>query len=213
MTPWLEQLRTWIPGAGLLAWAYAASALFGYLVGSVNPAAIIARLRGTDLSGGSGNPGATNAGRLMGWRVGLLVALLDILKGYLPVVLVAYVAGPGPARVAGLLAVVGHTTSPWLHGRGGKGVATAMGAVLAVAPVWALPVLAVFGLVVAITRNVGLASVCGAIALVPAAVLISHDPVDTGFALALAAIICARHLANLRRIVASLRGREGIPRG
>ncbi|HEY7858008.1 MAG TPA: glycerol-3-phosphate acyltransferase [Candidatus Nanopelagicales bacterium] len=213
MTPWLQQLRTLIPDVGLFIWVYAASALFGYLVGSVNPAAIIAHVRGTDLSGGSGNPGATNAGRLMGWRVGVLVGLLDVLKGFLPVVLVEYVAGGGPARVAGLLAVIGHISSPWLRGRGGKGVATAMGVVLAVRPIWALPELAVFGLVVAVTRNVGLASVCSAIALVPVAIVFSHDLVDVGFAVALALIICVRHSANLRRILRSVRGRQGIPKG
>ena len=213
MTPWLDQLREVIPDVALLVWVYAAAALFGYIVGSINPAAIIARIRGADLRGtGSGNPGATNAGRVMGWKVGVLVGSLDLLKGYLPVILVALVAGDGPARVAGLLAVIGHITSPWLRGRGGKGVATALGAILAVRPVWALPVLAVFGVVVGLTRNVGLASVCGALALVPAALLFRYDNVDLLFAVALAGIICVRHSRNLRQIVDALRGRQGIPR-
>ena len=197
----------------LLVWVYAAVALFGYIVGSINPAAIIARIRGADLRGtGSGNPGATNAGRVMGWKVGVLVRVARPAQG-LP-------AGDpgggrglyGPARVAGLLAVIGHITSPLLRGRGGKGVATALGAILAVRPVWALPVLAVFGVVVGLTRNVGLASVCGALALVPAALLFRYDNVDLLFAVALAGIICVRHSRNLRQIVDALRGRQGIPR-
>ena len=77
---------------------------------------------------------------------------------------------------------------------------------------WALPVLAVFGVVVGLTRNVGLASVCGALALVPAALLFRYDNVDLLFAVALAGIICVRHSRNLRQIVDALRGRQGIPR-
>jgi glycerol-3-phosphate acyltransferase PlsY len=148
----------------------------------------------------------------MGWRVGVVVGLLDVAKWYLPVVLVAVVAGDGPARLAGLMTVVGHITSPWLHGRGGKGVATALGAILAVRPLWALPVLLVFGIVVALTRNVGLASVCGAIALVPAALVLHYDNLDLVFAVALAVIICSRHWRNLRDIARALVGRRGIPR-
>ena len=210
MTPWLDQLREVIPDVALLVWVVCRRSPLRLHRGSINPAAIIARIRGADLRGtGSGNPGATNAGRVMGWKVGVLVGSLDLLKGYLPVILVAVVAGDGPARVAGLLAVIGHITSPWLRGRGGKGVATALGAILAVRPVWALPVLAVFGVVVGLTRNVGLASVCGALALVPAALLFRYDNVDLLFAVALAGIICVRHSRNLRQIVDALRGRQG----
>ena len=115
----------------------------------------------------------------MGWKVGVLVGSLDLLKGYLPVILVAVVAGDGPARVAGLLAVIGHITSPWLRGRGGKGVATALGAILAVRPCGRCRCSRVFGVVVGLTRNVGLASVCGALALVPAALLFRYDSVDS----------------------------------
>jgi glycerol-3-phosphate acyltransferase PlsY len=213
MTPWLQTLRELIPEVALLVWVYAAAALFGYLVGSVNPAALIARVRGADLRGsGSGNPGATNAGRVMGWRVGVAVGLLDVAKGYLPVILVEVVAGDGPARLAGLMAVIGHISSPWLRGRGGKGVATALGAILAVRPLWALPVLGVFAVVVGLTRNVGLASVCGALALIPTALLLRYDNVDLVFAVLLAAIICVRHSRNLAHVVHALRHRQGIPR-
>lgn len=213
MTPWLQTLRELVPEVALLVWVYAAAALFGYLVGSVNPASLIARVRGADLRGsGSGNPGATNAARVMGWRIGVVVGLLDVAKGYLPVILVEVVAGDGPARLAGLMAVIGHISSPWLGGRGGKGVATALGAILAVRPLWALPVLGVFAIVVALTRNVGLASVCGALALVPTALLLRYDNIDLVFAVLLAAIICVRHHRNLAQVLHALRHRQGIPR-
>lgn len=173
-------------------------ALVGYLIGSINPAAIIARVRGIDLRAiGSGNPGATNAGRAFGWPVGVLVAVLDIAKGFIPVFLLDHFGYPVPALVAGLAAVIGHISSPWLRGRGGKGVATSLGAVLAVQPWWALPVIAVFLIVVIVTRRVGLSSVAGALLLVPAS-LVRHDrPADIVFAVVLTGIIVIRHRRNL----------------
>lgn len=123
-------------------------ALGGYVIGAISPASIIARARGIDLRGqGSGNPGATNAGRLMGRKTGIVVALIDIAKGYVPAAVAAAVWGDEYGMIAGLAAIVGHVTSPFLGFRGGKGVATAGGVVLALRPLWAVPVLAVFILV------------------------------------------------------------------
>src|SRR5439155_21945579 len=107
----------------------------GYLVGGLSPATLLARRRGVDLTkSGSGNPGATNASRLLGRRAGVLVGLLDLVKGALP----AAAFGLADARaglVAGFAAVLGHGSSPYLRGRGGKGVATSAGAVLGSQPV------------------------------------------------------------------------------
>lgn len=178
---------------------YAVAGVFGYLVGSVNPATLVARLRGTDLRRlGSGNPGATNAGRVLGWQYGVLVGLLDVTKGIVAVVCVTAVLGDRAGQFAGLLAVVGHISSPWLLGRGGKGVATALGVILATHPLWVVPVLVVFGVVVAVTRNVGIASVSAALALVPTALLLQRDVGDVGFACALTLIVLFRHVRNLR---------------
>ncbi len=177
----------------------AAGALVGYLIGAVNPASIIARVRGTDLrSIGSGNPGATNAGRAFGWKVGVLVGLLDVLKGFVPVQLLQWLGFHDAALVAGLAAVVGHITSPYLKGRGGKGVATSFGAVLPVQPPWAVPVLVVFGIAFAITRRIGLASVAGCLALVPTALLMHAPLPDVLFAAALTVLVVARHRRNLQ---------------
>ena len=174
------------------------AAAVGYGVGSVSPASIVARLRGTDLSTvGSGNPGATNAARAFGWQVGVLVGVLDVLKGFLPVLAFDLLGAPVAGMVAGLAAVLGHVTSPWLRGRGGKGVATSLGAVLAVQPLWAVPVLVVFFTVVLVTKRVGLASVSGALMLVPASILIHDRPAELLFANALAALIVVRHRSNI----------------
>jgi glycerol-3-phosphate acyltransferase PlsY len=191
-------------GAGLSSWWWPAAAGVGYLVGSVSPAAIVARLRGVDLRGsGSGNPGATNAGRVMGARVGVLVGLLDVLKGFVP----AYAFGLVDHElglVAGAAAVVGHVTSPFLKGRGGRGVATSLGAVLAVEPVWALVALATFGVTVALTRWVALGSMLAAVALVVCAVVSGAPWPDLLFVIALATVVELRHVPNVVR-----RWREG----
>ena len=183
------------------------AAVVGYGIGSVNPAAIVARVRGTDLREvGSGNPGATNAGRAFGWKVGVLVAVLDVLKGFLPVVVFEALGYAEAGLVAGLAAVLGHVTSPWLRGRGGKGVATSLGAILAVQPWWAVIALAVFGLGFAITRRVGLSSVAAAVALIPAALWLHATNAQVVFAVVLALIVVVRHRRNLAAAFSRITG-------
>jgi glycerol-3-phosphate acyltransferase PlsY len=179
------------------------AAVVGYAVGMLNPAAGIARLRGTDLRAvGSGNPGATNAGRAFGWKVGVLVGVLDILKGYVVVVAFEAFGLHVPALVAGLAAVLGHLTSPLLRGKGGKGVATSFGAILAVQPLWAIPVLVVFAGAWAVTRRIGLASVAGCLVLVPAALWFDDPRSDVVFAALLTVLVVVRHRKNLQAVVA-----------
>ncbi len=119
-----------------------------FLIGSINPATLVARAFGRDLrASGSGNPGATNAGRVLGRKWGALVLVLDVLKAYLPTLVVLRTMGLVAALVAGFAVVLGHVFSPFLRGRGGKGVACALGTVLAIEPWVALGALVVFGLV------------------------------------------------------------------
>lgn len=174
------------------------AAVVGYGIGAINPASIIARVRGTDLRAvGSGNPGATNAGRAFGWRVGVLVGVLDGLKGFLPVLAFELLGYPVAGLVAGLAAVLGHVTSPFLRGKGGKGVATSLGAILAVQPLWVVPVLAAFGLAFLLTRRVGLSSVAAAVMLVPAALWQHSSDAQVWFAVALTVLVLVRHRKNL----------------
>lgn len=188
MNPWL---------IGVLA------AVGGYLLGSINFALIFAQAKGADLRGqGSGNPGATNAGRVMGRKTGVVVALLDIAKGYVPAAVAAAVAGDEFGMIAGVAAILGHITSPFAGFRGGKGVATAGGVVLALRPLWALPVLVVFLVVFLLTRRVGIASVAGALTLVPTALLLTHRPYDAVLAVAIAVVVTARHYRNIKEALA-----------
>jgi glycerol-3-phosphate acyltransferase PlsY len=175
-----------------------AAAVVGYLFGALTPATWLARRHGVDLRGvGSGNPGASNAGRALGRRKGAVVAVLDVLKGVVPAAgfgIVDHRAG----LVAGIAAVLGHVFSPFLRGRGGKGVATAMGAILGSHPLWALIVLVVWLLVLAASRWIALASVVAALSVVVVAIV---DRDDVFWAAAIAGIVVIRHWSNfLRRL-------------
>ena len=179
------------------------AAVVGYALGAINPAAIIAKVFHVNLrSEGSGNPGATNVGRVLGPRWGVLVGFLDVLKGFIPAVVFGIIGGQAAGEIAGLAAVVGHITSPYLKGRGGKGVATTFGAILGVQPLLAIPVLIAFGIGVAIWHRVGLGAVLGAIALAVSGVVGWWtgwtDEADMWFAVILAAIVLVRHQRNVR---------------
>lgn len=176
-----------------------AAVVVGYLLGALSPATLLARRRGVDLrSVGSGNPGATNTARALGRRAGVTVAVLDVLKGLLPAAgfgLLDHRAG----LLAGLAAVLGHVTSPLLRGRGGKGVATAAGAILGSHPLWAPVVLLTWVAVLAGARWTALASVCAALSLLLVALLAGDDVL---WAAALFGIVLVRHQVNLRRRLA-----------
>ena len=188
--------------------ATATAAAISYAMGSLSPAAAAAQLRGADLRGsGSGNPGATNAARAMGVKVGVLVGVLDVAKGYAPVAYFDRYGAPA-GHVAGLGAALGHVTSPLLKGRGGKGVATSLGAILAIEPVWAVPVLTGFGVTVALTRQVGVGSVVGALLLVPTSLIVWRGWWGVGFAGGMSVLILSRHRRNLKAFVADLRAAE-----
>lgn len=186
----------------VLVWVGGAIAAF--LLGSVNPATIFARILRKDLaSSGSGNPGATNAGRVLGVRWGLVVAVLDVLKGFLPAFVVLRTIGEIPAYVVGVAAVLGHVFSPFLRGRGGKGVATALGAVLAVQPWFGVVMVVVFAAVLALGKWVAGASLASAAVLVALGVLsgagvLPGSGATAVWTVALALIVAARHHANVR---------------
>ena len=177
----------------------ALAALVGYVVGAISPATLVARRRGVDLRGvGSGNPGASNAGRALGRKTGIAIALLDVLKGLVPAAafgIVDHRAG----LVAGVAAVLGHVTSPFLRGRGGKGVATAMGAILGSHPLWAPVVLIVWVAVLAASRWIALASVLAAASVFVIAAVVGEDLLWAG---ALTLVVVARHQANFVRRLA-----------
>lgn len=186
-------------------WLVVAGAV-GYLLGSISPAVYVARVFGVDLySSGSGNPGATNVGRTLGARWGVIVGAIDIAKGFIPAIVFGMFVGEVAGEVAGLAAVLGHITSPFLKGRGGKGVATTLGAILGVQPWLAIPVLITFGIGMAIWHRVGLGAALAAIMLAVSGVIGWAvgllDLSDGVFAVLMAALVLGRHAGNIRRAV------------
>jgi acyl phosphate:glycerol-3-phosphate acyltransferase len=183
-----------------------------FVIGAINPATILARMLGKDLRRtGSGNPGATNAGRVLGTRWGVVVGVLDVLKGLLPVLLVHHFLGIVSALCVGLAVVLGHIWSPFLRGQGGKGVATSLGAVSAVQPWFALAVVAVFVLLVWRFRWVAGASVCACLLLLVLGLLSWADWVpfgsrDTGaWSAVLALVVIYRHRRNIELWISARR--------
>jgi glycerol-3-phosphate acyltransferase PlsY len=181
----------------------------GYLLGSISFAVLLVRaITGQDIRAeGSGNAGATNVLRGHGKKLALAVALLDVAKGAVAVLLVRLVtADPFWAAAAGLAAILGHVF-PILYGfRGGKGVATAVGVFLVLTPLALLCSLAVFALVVALTRYVSLGSVIAMVLLPPVAGLLFHAPRPVVTAAAVTALVVVlKHFGNLKRLA---RGEE-----
>jgi glycerol-3-phosphate acyltransferase PlsY len=190
-------------------WQLLIAAAVGFLVGSVNPATIVAKARGVNLRDiGSGNPGATNTARALGKRTGVIVGVLDVLKGLVPA-LAFSVWGPGAAGTAGLFAVLGHIFSPFLRGKGGKGTATTLGAVLGVEPIWTIPMLLAFGVTYAVTKRVGLGAVAGAAILIAIGLWWSDIRAEQLFAVFLGIIVIIRHESNLREAFAGRRESAG----
>lgn len=177
-----------------------------YLIGAIPTSYWVVKLvRGVDLrTVGSGNLGATNLYRFLGWKYAIPVGIFDMLKGTIPVVVIAPIVGVSiiGAIALGLAAVLGHVYSPFVGFKGGKGVATGGGVILGIAP-WAFLVsLAAWVVVVKVSGYVSLGSIIAAVLLAPSILLLHRDvPLGAvGIVAALAAMVIWFHRANLRRL-------------
>lgn len=186
--------------------------LFGYAMGSVPFAFLVARRAGIDVRvAGSGNVGAANVLRTTGAPLGAIVMALDVGKGAATVLLAYAGAGTiGSAAAAGAAAIVGHIYPIWLRFHGGKGVAVAAGVFSVLAPLAAAIAVAVFLVVVSLTRVVSLGSVAATATLPPVAWLSGAPPPVLAAAIGGAALILFRHRANVRRIVRGTEQRMGL---
>ena len=162
-----------------------------------------ARLRGVDIRKvGSGNIGATNVFRVLGAKVGLTVLVLDALKGFLPTWLATRAgASDVEAILVGVAAILGHTFSPLVGFKGGKGVATGLGALLAAAPLTVAVAFPIWLVAFLITRWVSLGSVLAAASVPIAAYLFGHSLPAVGVLAAAAATVIFKHRSNLWRIM------------
>jgi glycerol-3-phosphate acyltransferase PlsY len=193
-------------------------AALAYLIGAIPFGWILGRVvHGVDVRRqGSGNIGATNVSRVLGWKWGAAALLLDLLKGLLPVLLLPGLlpgsSGSNAERVvAAAASVVGHMFPCYLGFRGGKGVATGLGAATALCWPAALAGAAAFGLTFAVVRIVSLSSICAVFAYAAAALIAVGQPWSQDnlplslFSLAVPVLIVFQHRTNIARL---LRGEE-----
>ena len=221
--------------SSILLPAFLAILAGAFLCGSVPFALLLGRMRGIDIrTVGSGNIGATNLGRALGRRWGLACFLLDALKGGLPVAgfgvwrgvwgvpLVEAAATPTFEWLAvAVAAILGHVLSPWVGFKGGKGVATGFGALVAMWPLLTWPLvgaLLAWAILLAVSRLMAVASVVAAL-VPPAVLLIQWLQFDRPAAAtpllvatsAIALLVVARHRGNFARILAGTEPRIGQP--
>ena len=183
-----------------------------YLIGAIPTSYLAGKFgRGIDLrEHGSKNLGATNVYRVLGWAWAIPVALVDIAKGAISVALFAPRAGGAPwiAVAMGVAAVLGHIFSPYVGFKGGKGVATAAGMFLALAPLAVGIALPVWTLCLWLTGYVSFSSIVAAVTFPLLVRLTRPDALATFWAsLALAALIVFSHRANIRRLLAGSENR------
>jgi len=187
-------------------------ALASYLVGSFPTGYLFYKFsaRQDIRSFGSGATGATNVLRLKGWRMALPVALIDLAKGALPAIVAFRIFGdPGFAALCASLAVFGHCFPVYIGFKGGKGVATAAGAMFALAPGPAALSLAVFILAIAATRFVSLGSIMAAILFPVFGLILNHPRSLVLLSLPLVLVILARHRANIGRLLKGTESKLG----
>jgi glycerol-3-phosphate acyltransferase PlsY len=208
------------------ALTYCLIGLAAYLLGSIPFGFILVRLflKEDIRAKGSGNIGATNVVRSGAKKLGILTFVLDTCKGFAAVWLASRIAfAPGLAPVplqnaealAALCAILGHIYTIWLRFKGGKGVATAFGVFLALAPLAAIAALIVFILAFGISKYVSLASILAAVAFPLFAVLLPHtayNPWLTAVMVIVPVIVIAKHRQNIARLLNGTEYRFGKPR-
>jgi len=200
--------------------------LFSYLVGSIPTSIIVTKLvKGVDIRQyGSGNAGGTNVIRVLGWKAGVLVILIDILKGYIATMLITkFMYGEIPFRnvtpfedvtviriIAGCAAILGHIWTAFGGFRGGKGIATAGGVLLGLATIEVLVSIGIFTLVFILSRYVSLGSISGAVAF-PLTMFFRHNVFNAYlqgyntlifFSIGISLLLLYTHRANIKRLVA-----------
>ena len=205
--------------------------LLSYLVGSFPSAVIISkRFFGFDIrEKGSGNMGSTNAFRILGWKWGLTVQVLDILKGIIAVSVIASIIGQGIdlgkhtwfeditliKMAAGVAAVIGHIWSLFVNFKGGKGINTAAGMLIAIAPIDVCIALGIFILAVIFSGYISLGSISAAFAI-PSSMFVRYNILHVDipgyqiiiyFSIALALMLTYAHRANIKRLWAGKENR------
>ena len=181
----------------VLALAIVASYFFGTLPSAI----IVARSKGVDITSfGSGNPGASNVGRALGFKYFIVVFIIDVAKGAIPTLLL--LNHRPAAYLCGAAAILGHIFPVTRKFKGGKGVATGAGVLLPLFPIVMVICLATWFVVMKLTKKAGLASVLAVpLALVLVDVLGQHETWELFAFIGIAALIEIRHIGNIKRMI------------
>ncbi len=173
-----------------------------YLMGTFPSASLLARANGIDIRAvGSGNPGASNVTRMLGWRKGVWVFALDAAKGALAAGLGLWAGGRPGGYLLGAAAIVGHVFPIWSRFRGGKGVATGGGVLAVLAPITFVALVVVWAVLLKLTGKASVASIV-AVAVVPIGVAIEGRAWwEVAAVIGLGALVMARHLTNIKRLL------------
>lgn len=190
--------------------------VLGYVLGSFPTSYLVGRMRGVDLrEHGSGNLGATNVYRVLGAGAALPVVFVDVLKGWVPTRLFPGWDGSADTRLAiayGLVAIAGHVWPVFLKFRGGKGVATGAGVLLALAPLTTVLALFTWIGIVSLTRYVSVASIATATVVPLFAIVFDADRATIAFCVLIAGFVWWTHRSNIRRLRAGTEHRFGSGR-
>ena len=185
---------------------------FAYLIGAIPFGVIVGRACGVDVQNvGSGNTGTTNVWRALGPKMGALVFALDVFKGTAATLLARLLVAENATlwALAMLVVVLGHTFSVFLRFKGGKGVATAFGAMLGVVPLVALGCFALWGMVLGVSRTISMASIAVCFAAPIGALLVGATPFTIGVITLFCVVGLVKHLPNVRRVLAGTEPKVG----
>ena len=190
------------------------SAIIGYLLGNISSAYLYVQhsMHADIRELGSGNAGATNVNRVLGFGPAMKVFVMDVVKGVSAVLVGSWLAGSNGAMLAGLSVVAGHDWPAFLNFRGGKGMATTVGVMLVLLPKAVLPIVMLFILVVVGTRFVSLGSIVVCLAMAPAAALLGEPASLLLFFGALGLMGVFQHRANIGRLIKGTESRLVLTR-
>lgn len=173
-----------------------------YLLGTFPSAALVARASGVDIMTiGSGNPGASNVARALGWRKGVLVFLLDALKGATAALVGLWLGGRAGGYVLGGAAIIGHVFPLTRRLRGGKGVATGGGVIAVLHPLIAVAVVAIWVALSRLTGKAAIASIAAVVATAAGVAIAGTPAWEIAATAGLCALLVIRHAGNIRRLL------------
>lgn len=177
--------------------------VFAYCFGNISPAIILSRLflKSDIRSHGSGNAGATNIKRVMGTKFGVIVFLMDMIKGMIPTYMGYFYGGIEIAYICGIAVVLGHVFPVFLKFKGGKGVATSFGAAMILNPIFALISIAFFALIVWKTKYVSLGSMLGTCIFPLLNIITGKSSTVISLSLIFALIIIVAHRNNIKKLI------------